>query len=189
MEREDVTRLLQNARSGDPKALDELYPLVYDDLHGVAHRALRGERPGDTLNTTALVHEAYLKLHGSSRFDPVDRRHFFAIASRAMRQIIVDHARRRGAEKRGGARQRVDLDSATIAAVDSGLAILDLEEALQRLGRLDERLVRVIELRFFGGLSVEETAEVLEVDSRTVRRAWRKARALLYLTLEAGPAA
>lgn len=184
---EDVTRLLEAARRGDPKALDELYPLVYDDLHGVAHRALRGERPGDTLNTTALVHEAYLKLHGSSSFDPVDRRHFFAVASRAMRQIIVDHARRRTAEKRGGSRERVDLDAATIASMDSGGAILALEEALRKLGEFDERLVRVVELRFFGGLSVEETADVLDVDPRTVKRDWRKARALLYMTLEAGP--
>src|SRR5512143_3260503 len=181
---EDVTRLLEAARRGDSKALDELYPLVYQDLHGVAHRALLGGRPGDTLNTTALVHEAYLKLHGSSSFEPQDRRHFFAVAARAMRQIIVDHARRRGAEKRGGSQKRVDLDAATIVASDSGAAVLALEEALQKLGRLDERLGRVVELRFFGGLSVEETADVLGVDARTVKRDGRKARALLYLTLE-----
>lgn len=186
---EDVTRLLVAARSGDSKALDELYPLVYQDLHGVAHRALRGGGPGDTLNTTALVHEAYLKLHGSARFEPQDRRHFFAVAARAMRQIIVDHARRRAAEKRGGSLQRVDLDAATIATEDSGAAVLALEDALQKLAALDGRLAQVVELRFFGGLSVEETADVLQVDARTVKRDWRKARAVLYLTLEgrAGP--
>lgn len=186
---EDVTRLLEAARGGNRRALDELYPLVYQDLHGVAHRALLGGRPGDTLNTTALVHEAYLKLHGASRFEPVDRRHFFAVAARAMRQIIVDHARSRGAQKRGGEHQRVDLDAATMAADDSGAAVLALEDALRKLAELDERLARVVELRFFGGLSVEETAEVLEVDPRTVKRDWRKARAVLYLTLEgrAGP--
>lgn len=181
---DDVTRLLEAARKGNAQALDELYPLVYQDLHGVAHRALLGGRPGDTLNTTALVHEAYLKLHGASRFEPVDRRHFFAVASRAMRQIIVDHARSRGAQKRGGALQRVDLDAATIAADDSGAAVLALEEALRKLATLDARLAQVVELRFFGGLSVEETAEVLEIDPRTVKRDWRKARAVLYLTLE-----
>jgi RNA polymerase sigma factor (TIGR02999 family) len=180
----EVTRLLEAARNGDSRAIDELYPLVYQDLRGVAHRALLGGRPGDTLNTTALVHEAYLKLHGASRFEPVDRRHFFAVAARAMRQIIVDHARSRGAQKRGGAYQRVDLDAATIAADDSGSAVLALEEALAKLATLDARLARVVELRFFGGLSVEETADVLGIDPRTVKRDWRKARAVLYLTLE-----
>lgn len=186
---DDVTRLLHAARGGGAKALDELYPLVYRDLQAVAHRALLGGGAGNTLNTTALVHESYLKLHAASRFEPVDRRHFFAVAARAMRQIIVDHARRRGAEKRGGSLQRVDLDAATIAADDSGAAVLALEDALGKLAQLDERLARVVELRFFGGLSVEETAEVLQVDPRTVKRDWRKARAVLYLTLEgrAGP--
>jgi RNA polymerase sigma factor (TIGR02999 family) len=187
MEPEDVTRLLVAARSGDRNALDALYPLVYQDLRGVAHRALSGGRTGDTLNTTALVHEAYLKLHGASSFLPQDRRHFFAIAARAMRQIVVDHARSRAAQKRGGALQRVDLDAATIAGEDSGAALLALEDALGKLGELDERLARVVELRFFGGLTVEETAEVLDVDPRTVKRDWRKARAMLYLTLEGTP--
>jgi RNA polymerase sigma factor (TIGR02999 family) len=177
MDSHEVTRLLAAARSGDGKALDALYPIVYEDLRGVAHRALSGGRPGDTLDTTALVHEAYIKLHGSAAFLPQDRRHFFAIAARAMRQIVVDHAR-------GGEFQRVDLDAATIAGDDSGAALLALEDALQKLGELDERLARVVELRFFGGLTVEETAEVLDVDPRTVKRDWRKARAILYLTLE-----
>jgi RNA polymerase sigma factor (TIGR02999 family) len=184
MATEDVTRLLLAARDGNRSALEELYPLVYRDLHGVAHRALLGSRPGDTLDTTALVHEAYLKLHGSASFEPVDRRHFFAVASRAMRQIIVDHARGRARQKRGGEYHRVDLDAATIAADDSGAAVLALEDALQKLAALDERMARVVELRFFGGLSVEESADVLEVDPRTVKRDWRKARAMLYLTLE-----
>jgi RNA polymerase sigma factor (TIGR02999 family) len=188
MDSNDVTRLLVAARSGDRKALDQLYPIVYQDLRGVAHRALSGGRPGDTLNTTALVHEAYLKLHGASSFLPQDRRHFFAIAARAMRQIVVDHARGRAAQKRGGSLQRVDLDAATIAGDDSGAALLALEDALQKLGELDERLARVVELRFFGGLTVEETADVLDVDPRTVKRDWRKARAMLYLTLEGNSA-
>lgn len=183
----EVTRLLEAARGGDARALDELYPLVYQELRGVAHRALGGGRPGDTLDTTALVHEAYLKLHGASAFQPQDRRHFFAVAARAMRQIVVDHARSRAAQKRGGAYQRVDLDAATISADDSGAALLALEEALRKLGDLNGRLAQVVELRFFGGLSVEETAEVLEVDPRTVKRDWRKARAVLHLTLQGRP--
>jgi RNA polymerase sigma factor (TIGR02999 family) len=184
MDSDEVTRLLVAARDGDRNALDALYPIVYADLRGVAHRALSGGRPGDTLNTTALVHEVYIKLHGSAAFSPQDRRHFFAIAARDMRQIVVDHARGRAAQKRGGEFQRVDLDDATIAGDDSGRALLALEDALQKLGELDERLARVVELRFFGGLTVEETAEVLDVDPRTVKRDWRKARAILYLTLE-----
>jgi RNA polymerase sigma factor (TIGR02999 family) len=188
MDSHEVTRLLVAARDGDRNALDALYPIVYQDLRGVAHRALSGGRPGDTLNTTALVHEAYIKLHSSAAFLPQDRRHFFAIAARAMRQIVVDHARGRAAEKRGGSLQRVDLDAATIAGDDSGRALLALEDALQKLGDLDERLARVVELRFFGGLTVEETAEVLDVDPRTVKRDWRKARAILYLTLEGNSA-
>ncbi|HEX7077058.1 MAG TPA: sigma-70 family RNA polymerase sigma factor [Candidatus Eisenbacteria bacterium] len=184
MASDDVTRLLAAARAGDERALDELYPLVYQDLHGVAHRALLGGRPGNTLNTTALLHEAYLKLHVSSSFAPQDRRHFFAVAARAMRQIIVDHARSRAAQKRGGTFHRVDLDAATIAADDSGASLLALEDALRKLAALDGRLAHVVELRFFGGLTVEETAEVLDVDPRTVKRDWRKARAMLYLTLE-----
>jgi len=181
---EDVTRLLLAARSGDAKALDALYPHLYSDLHAVAHRALLAGRPGDTLNTTALVHETYLKLHGSSSFEPRDRRHYFAVAARAMRQIIIDDARSRVRQKRGGAYRHVDLDAATIAAEDSGEAILALEAALQKLAALDERLGRVVELRFFGGLSVEETADVLGIDSRTVKRDWRKARAMLHLAVE-----
>ena len=181
---EDVTRLLLAARGGDAGALDQLYPILYGDLRAIAHRALLGGRPGDTLNTTALVHETYLKLHDAASFEAHDRRHYFAVASRAMRQIIIDDARRRARDKRGGGRRRVDLDAATIAADDSGEAILALDEALQRLGALDERLGRVVELRFFGGLTVEETADVLGVDARTVKRDWRKARAILYLEVE-----
>jgi RNA polymerase sigma factor (TIGR02999 family) len=184
MATDDVTRLLVAAGAGDERALEELYPLIYRDLHGVAHRALLGGRPGDTLNTTALVHEAYLKLHGSGSFAPQDRRHFFAIAARAMRQIIVDHARGRAAQKRGGGLHHVDLDAATIAVDDSGASLLALEGALKQLATLDGRMAHVVELRFFGGLTVEETADVLDVDPRTVKRDWRKARAMLYLTLE-----
>src|SRR5262245_47950006 len=182
----DVTRLLHAARGGDAKALDELYPQIYGELRAIAHRVLLGGRPGDTLDTTALVHETYLKLHHAASFEPRDRRHYFAVAARAMRQIIIDEARSRVREKRGGHHRRVDLDAATLAADDSGTAILELDAALHKLAALDERLGRVVELRFFGGLSVEETAEVLDVDPRTVKRDWRKARAMLYLALGGG---
>lgn len=184
MAREDITRLLHELRGGDPRAQEALLAAVYADLRAIAHRRLAPGGRDAVLDTTALIHESYVRMFDREPLPWVDRRHFFSVAAMAMRQIIVDHARSRGAQKRGGAYQRVDLDAATIAADDSGSAVLALEEALAKLATLDARLARVVELRFFGGLSVEETADVLGIDPRTVKRDWRKARAVLYLTLE-----
>jgi RNA polymerase sigma factor (TIGR02999 family) len=179
---DDVTRLLISLREGRREALNDLFPLVYEELRAIARRRMPvgGEQ---TLGTTALVHEAYLKLFDHTRLTVNDRSHFYALAARAMRQILIDHARRRGAAKRGGDLRRLDLDDATIAVEDRAGELLALDEALQRLARLDERMGQVVELRFFGGLSVDETAEVLGVDPRTVKRDWRKARAVLYQEL------
>lgn len=187
MSSEEITRLLVSARDGSRGALHALLPHVYEDLHALAHRSLLGGRAEDTLNTTALVHEAFLKLHARETLTVNDRRHFFAVAAMAMRQIVVDHARRRLAGKRGGDLRRVDLDASELPVQDAAADILAIEEALQKLSALDPRLGRVVELRFYGGLTVEETAEVLDVDPRTVKRDWRKARAVLYVALHGVP--
>ena len=168
--------------TGGRDALDDAIPLAYDELRRIARRQL-DRRPNDTLRTTALVHEAYLKLAGSAGAGWRDRAHFFAVASVAMRQILLDHARRRCAMKRGGARRAVTLDDATLAVEEQAESLVDLDEALTRLAAVDPRLARVVELRYFGGLSEEEAAEVLGVTSRTVRRDWVKARGLLRQAL------
>jgi RNA polymerase sigma factor (TIGR02999 family) len=184
MASEEITRLLVSIREGDKHALNQLLPLVYRELHSMAHRTL-GHGSGDaTLNTTALVHEAYLKLHDRTALSLQDRKHFYSVAAMAMRQIVIDHARRRQAQKRGGEFRKVDLEAADLPIRDGSQEILALDEALLRLSKLDARMGRVVELRFFGGLSVEETAEVLDVDPRTVKRDWRKARAILYAALQ-----
>ncbi len=182
----EITRLLVALREGRSEALEELLPLIYGELRVIARRRLGG---GATLSATELVHEAYLRLFEQTGLALNDRRHFFAVAALAMRQILVDRARRRGALKRGGGLRRLDLDAAEIPAEDQAELVLSLDEALRRLKEVDERLTRVVELRFFGGLSVEETAEVLDVDPRTVKRDWRKARALLYQSLAGEPLA
>ena len=183
---DDITELLVSLRNGRREALNELFPLVYEELRLLARRRL-SYRSGGTLGTTALVHEAYLKLFDHARLTLNDRKHFFALAAKAMRQILVDHARRRGARKRGGDLHRVDLDAAEVPVDDRASELLALDDALRHLADLDDRLGRVVELRFFGGLTVEETAEVLDVDPRTVKRDWRKARALLYQALGGTP--
>jgi RNA polymerase sigma factor (TIGR02999 family) len=179
----DVTELLISLRSGDAAALDALMPLVYEELRRLARRQLAPRRPEQSMDTTDLLHEAYLRLFDQSRITPEDRRHFFALAARAMRRVVIDRARKRRATKRGGGLQRVDLDSAEHFAADHASDLLALDEALEKLRRLDERLVRVVELRFFAGFTVEETAEILGLDPRTIRRDWEKARALLYRDL------
>jgi len=184
-EQGEITALLAAYRNGDRTALDRLFPLVYVDLRERAHRQLNRRRPGDTLSTTVVVHEAYLKLTGSTHQIYQDRVHFFAVASQAMRQILVDYARRNSAGKRGGPNapvHPVDIQ----ALPDPGRAeeLLALDEALSRLELLDPRLARTVELRFFGGLSVEETAEALGVSPRTIKRDWRTARAFLFHAIQ-----
>jgi RNA polymerase sigma factor (TIGR02999 family) len=182
----DITRLLAEMRDGEREAFDRLFPLVYQELRGRAHRLLMRERSGDTIDTTALVHEAYVRLAESAELSVNDRGHFFALASRAMRHILVDYARRSRAQKRGGGLSPLTLDPGRVAIVDRAEELIALHDALDQLAVLDERLARNVELRFFGGLTIEETAEVLDVSPRTVRRDWRKARALLYDLLHGG---
>lgn len=179
----EVTDLLHAARDGSAEALDRLMPLVYDELRRIAHSRLRVEREDHSLNTTALVHETYLKLVDQTRVQWRDRAHFFAVASTLMRRILVDYARRHSRAKRGGERRRVPLDATQLSVEDEVERLVALDEALQRLAAVDERLCRVVECRFFGGLSERETAEVLEVTTRTVERYWAKAKALLYMEL------
>lgn len=180
---DDVTALLLAARDGQQEAVDRLMPRVYDELKRIAHNRLRAEREDHSLNTTALVHETYLKLIDQTRVQWRDRAHFFAVASTLMRRILVDYARRHGRAKRGGDRRRVPLDATQLAVEDEVDRLIALDEALERLATLDPRLSRVVECRFFGGLTEKETAEALHVTVRTVERYWAKAKALLYLDL------
>ena len=180
---QDITGLLIAWRAGDRGAVDGLFPLVYDELRRIAHRQLGRERPDHTLGTTALVHEAYLKLVDQTRAQLTDRAHFFAVAARAMRRILVDYARRHGALKRGGGTGRVSLSDAALIAEERADTLVALDEALTRLAEVDERLGQVVECRFFGGLTEDETAEALAVTSRTVRRDWVKAKGWLNQAL------
>ena len=185
----EITERLLAARGGDREALNQLIPLVYDRLRAMAHARLAGRDPGASLETTGLVHEAYLRLVDQSRAEWRDRNHFFAVAATAMRQIVVDRARRRGAAKRGGEVRTELLDDDHVGAEARIEEILAIDEALTRLAALDGRLVRMVELRFFAGLSIEETGEALGCDPRTINRDWRMARALLFRALtETGPA-
>jgi RNA polymerase sigma factor (TIGR02999 family) len=176
---EDIRRLLDGVREGSREDWDRLFALVYDDLRKVAHLHLRGRRTG-TLGTTAIVNEAYLRLAGHSARPLNDRVHFMAVASRAMRSVLVDHARARLAEKRGGGDEAVSLEDHHAKEAPRTQQVLELEQALERLGQLNERLVRVVEMRFFGGLSVPEAAEALRVGERTIERDWFKARSFLH---------
>lgn len=179
----DVTQLLVEFQGGDPEAADRLWSKVYDELHRMAHHKLRHERRGHTMSTTALVHEAYLKLVDQTRVEWEDRLHFFAMSSRIMRNILIDYARRRNAQKRGGSAPHIRLDDAIVSADMSAQVFLTLDEALKRLTKLDERLGRVVEYRFFGGMQEKEIAELLGVSKRTVRRDWRKAKGWLARAL------
>jgi RNA polymerase sigma factor (TIGR02999 family) len=181
---DDLTGLLIEWGQGDKAALDRLTPLVYDEIRRIAHRYVQREREGQTLQTTALINEAYLRLAGSQNIDWQNRAHFFAVTAQVMRHILIDHARRRRYVKHGGEAQRVPLDAAIGEAVlmstPRAAELLALDEALDELAKLDPRKSRVVELRYFGGLSLEETAEVLEVSLMTVRRDWRAAKAWLF---------
>lgn len=185
-----VTDCLKEWRDGDELARDRLFDLVYEYLRVQARRALRHERGEHTLGTTDLVHEAYLRLVAPAAGEWRDRTHFFATAARAMRRILVDHARKRGAQKRGAAGERVPLVEDLVAADQRADHVVELDEALTRLGAVDARLASVVEYRYFAGLSEEETAELMGVTARTVRRDWVKARGWLYRELglgETGP--
>jgi len=175
-----VTALLLRWRHGDKAALDVLIPLVYQDLRRVARARLRDERSGRSLQTTALVHEVYLRLVDVERLSFEDRTHFFAVAARLMRQILVDHARRRQAAKRGGDATMLPLDAVTPTVSPNLVDVLALDRALEDLARLEERLCRVVELKFFAGLTIDETAVALEVSPATVERDWAFAKAWLH---------
>lgn len=179
----EITQLLRAWRAGDDGALDQLTPLVYRELHGLAHARMRQERPGHTLQTTALVHEAYLRLLDARRVDFHDRAHFFALCARAMRQILVDAARARGSLKRGGPGPAVAFDERLAVSPARDLELLALDEALAQLAEADPRQGQVVELRYFGGLSVEETAEVLSVSPQTVMRDWKLSKLWLARAL------
>lgn len=182
--RSDITELILEVRHGSHDALDRLFPLVYEELRRMAHRALLRERSSHTLSTTALVHEAYVKLVDQDRATWNDRVHFLAVAATAMRRILVDYARRQKRLKRGGERLSVTLEDAMLVADQRAEALLALDEALSGLGTLNERLRHVVECRFFAGLTTEETAAALQVATRTVERDWQKARAWLYLQMQ-----
>jgi len=180
----DVTALLMAWRAGDEEALRHLAPLVYDELHRLADRYMRGERSGHSLQTTALVNEAYLRLVDSSRVRWQNRVHFFAVAAQLMRRILVDFARRRKYQKRGGDWHKITLAEGFDVGANVDRDLVAIDEALQELARLDARKAQVVELRFFGGLSVEETAEALHVSTDTVGRDWRAAKAWLTRELK-----
>jgi RNA polymerase sigma factor (TIGR02999 family) len=184
--REDVTQVLEELAKGDRRAADKLLPLVYDEFRALARHYLAQERMNHTLQPTALVHEAYMKLVDQTRVDWQGKSHFFAVAAQAMRRILVDHARSRQREKRGGGRARVVLDEAVALSPQKDEDVLALDEALEKLARLDARQAKVVELRFFGGLSVEEVAEALGVSKRTVEGDWTFARAWLSRELREG---
>ena len=176
----EVTLLLQGWRNGDRKALDALLPLVYKELRRLAHFQLQKERPGHTLQSTALVHEAYLRLIGLDRLQWESRTHFFAIAAQLMRQILVDYARRHDAAKRGGRAYKLSLDDATKLSREKDVHIVALDDALKALAKIDPRQTRVVELRFFAGLSLQEISQALEIAPATVQRDWTAARAWLH---------
>lgn len=178
-EASDVTALLVRLSNGQEAALDDLLPAVYEELRRIAHNQLRGERDDHTLRTTELVHEAYEKLVQHSSVDWQDRQHFFAVAARAMRQVLVDHARKKTAAKRGGAEPDLPLDEVTLPRDTKTEELISIDDALTRLADRDERAAQVVECRFFGGYTIAETADVLDVSRSTVKRDWRAARAWL----------
>jgi RNA polymerase sigma factor (TIGR02999 family) len=180
---QEVTQLLIDWRGGDHSALDKLMLLVYDELHALARRYMKRERGDHTLQTTALVNEAYLKLVGRQSSDWQNRAHFFGVAAQVMRHLLIDHARSRRYARRGGSTVRITLDETIAASPGESIDLLALNEVLDRLDAIDERKRRIVELRYFGGLSVEETAEVLGLSVITIKREWLKAKAWLYREL------
>jgi len=185
MEPTDVTALLGELTKGNPEAGPKLIPLVYGELRRMAAGYMRRERTGHTLQATALVHEAYLKLLGQHSVDWQNRAHFFGIAAQVMRRILIDHARSHVRDKRGGGREAVPLDEALVFCPERSADFLALDSALERLAEVDPRQARIVELRFFGGLTVEETAEVVGISPKTVKRDWSVAKAWLHGELKA----
>jgi len=185
----EVTQLLQAWRGGDRIALEKLMPVVYAEMHRLAHIYMRRERPGHTLQTSALVNEAYLRLIDADRVDWQDRAHFFAISANIMRQVLMQHARLRCARKRGGDAVKVDFDEAFVPSPERDADLIALDDALNALAQKDPREAKVVELRFFGGLSEQETAHVLGISDRTVRREWEHAKAWLIHQLKRGTVA
>lgn len=183
----DATQLLLDWQGSNREVLDRLMPLVYNELRGLAHFHLRRERADHTLQTTALVHEAYLNLINQDRVRWENRAHFFAIASRVMRRILLMHARKRQAIKREGGHAHVSIDDVPVVSSENPEEVIALDDALSRLEALDERLGRVVECRYFGGLTVKETAVALDVSPATVKRDWRVAKAWLYRALHSTP--
>jgi RNA polymerase sigma-70 factor, ECF subfamily len=175
----DANELLAAVKGGDRSKLAELVDVVYEDLHRLAQQYMGQERAGHTLQPTALVHEAFLKLIDQTRVDWQDRSHFFAVGAQAMRRILVNHAKSRARVKRGGGRRKLPIDEALTVSLENDEEILALDEALEKLAALDERQAKIVELRFFGGLNVEETAAVFGVSTRTIEREWAACRAWL----------
>ncbi len=182
---DDISKLLRAWSDGDHSALARLTPIVYDELRRLARRYMKRERPGHSLQTTALVNEAYMRLVDYERMQWQNRAHFFAVSAQLMRRILVEHARRHNL-KRGGAVQHVSLEEAAVVGGAQDTDLVELDTAMNTLARIDPRKVQVVEMRFFGGLSVDETAEVLKVSTVTVKRDWRAARAWLYRELTGG---
>ena len=183
---QEVTQLLADWGKGDRSALDKLFPLVQSELRRIAQRQMSQERPGHTLQATALVNEAYLKLAGQQGFDWHNRAHFFAVCAQVMRHILIDHARAHARDKRGGGAIQVSLNEALLVAEDQAAHFIALDDALRVLESLDPQKGKIIELRYFGGLSIEEAAEVLNISPRTVRREWQRAKAWLYRMMTEG---
>jgi RNA polymerase sigma factor (TIGR02999 family) len=183
---QEVTQLLSDWGKGDRSALDKLFPLVQSELRRIAQRQMSQEHPGHTLQATALVNEAYLKLAGQQGFDWHNRAHFFAVCAQVMRHILIDHARAHARDKRGGGAIQVSLNEALVVAEDQAAHFIALDDALRMLESLDPQKGKIIELRYFGGLSIEEAAEVLHISPRTVRREWQRAKAWLYRMMTEG---
>lgn len=183
---QEVTQLLADWGNGDRSALDKLFPLVHAELRRIAQRQMKQERAGHTLQATALVNEAYLKLVGQQASPWQNRAHFFAVCAQVMRHILIDHARAHARDKRGGGALQVSLNEVALVAEDRGPFFLALDEALRLLETLDPQKGKIVELRYFGGLSIEETAEVLDISPRTVRREWQRSKAWLYRMISEG---
>jgi RNA polymerase sigma factor (TIGR02999 family) len=185
---QEVTQLLADWGRGDKSAFDKLFPLVQDELRRIARRQMSQERPGHTLQATALVNEAYLKLAGQNGFEWQSRAHFYAVCAQVMRHVLIDHARGHARHKRGGGAVQVSLDEVDLLAEHRADELVALDEALCSLEAFDPQKSRIVELRYFGGLSIEETAEVLDISPRTVRREWRRSKAWLYRMISEGAA-